>query len=132
LSFVLDRREELIRHLAHRNRQAQVAERPVAQLGPALRAALQRGLDSAAPDALAAMHGFRPGRVEQDTSLLVLRDLTLDFCQSAVLPAVTTPRSLDLVHLRSALWFHAADRIDRFVTLDAAQQQSARELGLPV
>lgn len=72
------------------------------------------------------------GRVEQDTSLLVLRDLTLDLCQSAVLPAVTTPRSLDLVHLRSALWFHAADRIDRFVTLDVAQQQSARELGLPV
>jgi hypothetical protein len=56
----------------------------------------------------------------------------LDLCQSNLLPAVTTPRSLDLAHLRSALWFHAAEQIDRFVTMDAAQEQSARELGLPV
>ena len=72
------------------------------------------------------------GRVEQDTSLFVLRDLTLDLCQSSILPAVTTPRSLDLAHLRSALWFHAAERINRFVTMDASQQEAARELGLPV
>jgi hypothetical protein len=71
-------------------------------------------------------------RVEQDTSLFLLRDLTLDLCQSNVLPAVATPRSLDLAHLRSALWFHAEERIDRFVTLDNSQEQAARELGLPV
>ena len=71
-------------------------------------------------------------RVEQDTSLFVLRDLTLDLCQSNLLPAVTTPRSLDLAHLRSALWFHAGERLDRFVTMDASQEQAARELGLPV
>jgi hypothetical protein len=71
-------------------------------------------------------------RVEQDTSLFVLRDLTLDLCQSSLLPAVTTPRSLDLAHLRSALWFHAGERIDRFVTLDESQKEAARELGLPV
>jgi predicted nucleic acid-binding protein len=72
------------------------------------------------------------GRVEQDTSLFVLRDLTLDLCQSHLLPAVTTPRSLDLAHLRSALWFHAAERINRFVTMDSSQEEAARELGLPV
>lgn len=71
-------------------------------------------------------------RVEQDTNLFLLRDLTLDLCQSSLLPAVTTPRSLDLVHLRSALWFHAAERIDRFITLDRSQEEAARELGLPV
>ena len=71
-------------------------------------------------------------RVEQDTNLFVLRDLTLDLCQSYPLPAVATPRSLDLAHLRSALWFHADARIDRFVTLDGSQEQAARELGLPV
>jgi len=71
-------------------------------------------------------------RVEEDTTLFVLRDLTLDLCQSSPLPAVATPRSLDLAHLRSALWFHAAERIDRFVTLDGSQAQAARELGLPV
>jgi hypothetical protein len=71
-------------------------------------------------------------RVDQDTSLFVLRDLTLDLCQSYPLPAVSTPRSLDLAHIRSALWFHAAERITRFVTLDGSQEQAAGELGLPV
>jgi len=72
------------------------------------------------------------GRVEQDTSLFVLRDLTLDLCQSNPVPAVGTPRSLDLAHLRSALWFHAAEPINRFVTMDGSQEQAAVELGLPV
>jgi hypothetical protein len=71
-------------------------------------------------------------RLDQDTSLFVLRDLTLDLCQSPIVPAVTTPRTLDLGHLLTALWFHAVEKIDRFVTLDTAQQQAARELGLPV
>jgi hypothetical protein len=71
-------------------------------------------------------------RVERDTSLFVLRDLTLDLCQSSLLPAVTTPRSPDLAHLRSALWFHAGGRIDRFITRDGSQEEAARELGLPV
>jgi hypothetical protein len=71
-------------------------------------------------------------RVDEDTSHFVLRDLTLDLCQSNFVPAVATPRSLDLAHLRSALWFHAGERIDRFITLDGSQEQAARELGLPV
>jgi hypothetical protein len=62
----------------------------------------------------------------------VLRDLTLDLCESNLLPAIATPRSLDLIHPRTALWFHAAERIDRFVTMDGSQQQAAKELGLPV
>jgi predicted nucleic acid-binding protein len=71
-------------------------------------------------------------RVERDVELFVLRDLTLDLCASNLVPAVATPRSLDLAHLRTALWFHAAHRLDRFVTLDGSQAQAARELGLPV
>jgi predicted nucleic acid-binding protein len=71
-------------------------------------------------------------RLEHDTALFVLRDLTLDLCQSHVLPAVVTPRSLDLAHIRTALWYHAEAKIDRFVTLDASQEQAAKELGLPV
>ena len=71
-------------------------------------------------------------RVERDLELFVLRDLTLDLCASNLVPAVATPRSLDLAHLRTALWFHAAQRLDRFVTLDGSQAQAARELGLPV
>lgn len=71
-------------------------------------------------------------RVTADTELFVLRDLTLDLCGSGGLPAVATPRSLDLAHLRTALWFHSAGRIQRFVTKDALQEDAARELGLPI
>ena len=71
-------------------------------------------------------------RVEEDTKLFVLRDLTLDLCTSMILPAIATPRSLDLGHLRTALWFHAAEGLTRFLTMDAAQEAAAKELGLPV
>ena len=71
-------------------------------------------------------------RLGEDKELFALRDLTLDLCESTLLPAVATPRSLDLAHLRTALWFHAAEPITRFVTLDASLEQAAEELGLPV
>jgi hypothetical protein len=72
------------------------------------------------------------GRLEEDTKLFVLRDLTLDLCQSIIVPAVATPRSLDLAHVRTALWFHSGEPIDRFLTLDGPQAEAAKELGLPV
>ena len=72
------------------------------------------------------------GRVERDVEQFVLREVTLDLCDVGPLPPVATPRSLDLVHLRTALRFNTEQRIDRFVTLDVAQEQAARELGLPV
>ena len=71
-------------------------------------------------------------RVGDDTQVLVLRDLTLDLCASNLLPAIATPRSLDLAHIRTALWFHATEPITRFVTMDVLQREAARELGLPV
>ena len=71
-------------------------------------------------------------RVEADTARFVLRDLTLDLCALNTLPAVATPRSLDVAHLRTALWFHAEKPLDRFVTMDTSQQAAAKELGLPV
>ena len=71
-------------------------------------------------------------RVEADTTRFVLRDLTFDLCASNTLPAVATPRSLDVAHLRTALWFHTPGPLDRFVTMDASQESAAKELGLPV
>lgn len=71
-------------------------------------------------------------RIDGDTAAFALRDLTLDLCASNLMPAVATPRSLDLAHLRTALWFNAPERLHRFVTMDAAQRQAASELGLPV
>ena len=71
-------------------------------------------------------------RVEEDTNLFDLRDLTLDLCESNILPPIATPRSLDLAHLRTALWFHSAEHVDRFVTRDGSQEAAAKELGLPI
>jgi hypothetical protein len=71
-------------------------------------------------------------RLGQDLDHFVLRDLTLDLCRSRVLPIVSTPRSLDLAHLRTAAWFQQQQALTRFVSLDAVQNQAARELGLPV
>ena len=70
-------------------------------------------------------------RLREDVDLFQLRDLTLDLCVAGAMPPVSTPRTLDLVHLRTALWFHRAAPLDRFVSLDAAQVLAARELGLP-
>ena len=70
-------------------------------------------------------------RVDGDTASFTLRDLTLDLCESSPVPALATPRSLDLAHLRTALWFHAQEPLDRFVTTDGSQEQAAKELGLP-
>jgi predicted nucleic acid-binding protein len=70
-------------------------------------------------------------RVDRDRELFVLRDLTLDLCESNLWPAIATPRSLDLAHLRTALWFHAEAPLSRFLTMDGAQAQAAKELGLP-
>ena len=61
-------------------------------------------------------------RVEEDRQIFVLRDLTLDLCDSTLVPAIATPRSLDLAHLRTALWFHADTRLARFVTMDSSQE----------
>lgn len=68
----------------------------------------------------------------RDLSQFILRDLTLDLCRSRVMPIISTPRSLDLAHLRTALWFHEREPLKRFVSLDAAQAHAARELGLPL
>jgi len=71
-------------------------------------------------------------RLESDLDQFQLRDLTLDLCRGRVMPVVSTPRSLDLAHLRTASWFHAQEPLDRFVSLDEEQNVAARELGLPV
>lgn len=71
-------------------------------------------------------------RLGRDLSHFAVRDLTLELCQWRIMPVVSTPRSLDLAHLRTALWFHQRQALTRFVSLDAPQNQAARELGLPV
>jgi hypothetical protein len=70
--------------------------------------------------------------LDEDREQFLLRDLTLDLCQSRIMPIISTPRSLDLIHLRTALWFHEQGTLTRFVSLDELQASAAQELGLPV
>lgn len=70
-------------------------------------------------------------RVALDMAGFLLRDVTLDLCEAHPIPAVATPRSLDLLHVRTALWFHRNEPIDLFLTMDDAQRDAACELGLP-
>jgi predicted nucleic acid-binding protein len=70
--------------------------------------------------------------LENDMQQFLLRDLTLDLSETRIMPVISTPRSLDLAHLRTALWFHDQERLTRFVSLDEELILSARELGLPV
>jgi len=71
-------------------------------------------------------------QMEGDLEYFTFRDLTLDLCRRGVIPVVSTPRSLDLAHLRTALWFHEREPLARFITLDESQEQAAQELSLPV
>src|SRR5512136_224029 len=51
--------------------------------------------------------------LDNDMEQFLLRDLTLDLCGSMTMPVVSTPRSMDLAHLRTALWFHQQERLTR-------------------
>ncbi len=61
-----------------------------------------------------------------------VREPSLELCLSNRFPAVTTPKSANLIHLRTALWFHENEALDLFLTTDKHQSVAAAEFGLPV
>ena len=71
-------------------------------------------------------------RVREDKDKFVLREFNLRLCLTGQYPAVQVPRSLDLVHLRTALWFYQHGGMEGFASLDQNQIKTARELGLPI
>ncbi|MBI2377800.1 MAG: PIN domain-containing protein [Deltaproteobacteria bacterium] len=71
-------------------------------------------------------------RLDDDLEQFAIRDLDLELCLDRSMPIVSTPRSLDLAHLRTALWFHRQSPLTKFVSVDRSQLRSAAELGLPV
>jgi hypothetical protein len=86
----------------------------------------------------------REGRLPMSSYVTLMRECELHFatfalapvvlesCSSGLMPTVTTPRTLDLLHLRAALAFHERKALTGFLTLDQGQANSAAELGLPV
>lgn len=70
-------------------------------------------------------------RIETDVPRFELHDVGLEICRDTTWPALCTPRTLDLIHLRTALWFHRRSPLAAFLTLDETQRNAAREFGLP-
>jgi len=70
--------------------------------------------------------------VDADMETFALAPIGIDLCTNRVMPTVSTPRTLDLLHLRTALWFHEQQPLSSFLSLDAAQNHAAAELGLPL
>ena len=67
-----------------------------------------------------------------DREGFVLRDLTPDLCLTRNFPAVRTPKSADLIHLRTGKWFLEHGGLNLFLSLDKDQLRSAGEFGLPI
>ncbi len=70
-------------------------------------------------------------QLSADRDALILRDLTPDLCLTRQFPLIRTPKSADMVHLRTAQWFLQNGGLQKFVSLDENQLQAAREIGLP-
>ena len=66
-----------------------------------------------------------------DRESFILRDLTPDLCLTRHFPLIRTPKSADMVHLRTAQWFMKNGGLGKFITLDENQLHAAREVGLP-
>jgi len=71
-------------------------------------------------------------QLKNDFEILILRDFTPDLCLTKEFPPAKTPRSSDLIHLRTAAWFQRNGGLVRFLTLDSQQRSAAKDLGLPV
>jgi hypothetical protein len=59
-------------------------------------------------------------------------ELTVDLCSNQDFPAIKTPRSADLVHLRTAKWLIENADVEGFLTVDRHQLDSAREMRIPL
>lgn len=71
-------------------------------------------------------------RFDTDAERMSLLYINEENCGVLPMPPVAVPRSLDLLHLRSALQIHLSEPLNQFISLDIQQLAAARELGLPV
>lgn len=70
-------------------------------------------------------------QLRNDVELFTLKDFNLELCLTRNFPPVRTPRSSDLVHLRTASWFLDHGGLYWFCTLDDQQRKAAEDFGLP-
>lgn len=71
-------------------------------------------------------------RLVQDIQIFSLRDVDRTLVLDMSFPAAGLPRTLDLIHLRTAQFFQKQQPDLIFVTLDKKQALAAQEIGLVV
>lgn len=71
------------------------------------------------------MEGFTADRDQ-----FMFKDVDTNLCLEADFPLTYIPKSLDLIHLRTALWFVRQGIDLTFLTLDSSQRLAAKEMGL--
>ena len=69
-------------------------------------------------------------RLNEDVHTFKMLMPNEEICYSQTMPSVSTPRSMDLMHLRTALWVKTLIGNLQFVSCDQRQLQAAAELGL--
>ena len=76
--------------------------------------------------------GILTRQVDVHVTTFALAPVTAELGAHPVMPQTATPRTLDLLHLRTALHFHEQRALTAFLSLDLAQNDSTQELGLPL
>lgn len=71
-------------------------------------------------------------QLKKDAEVFIFKEVTRDLCLNNDYPPIKTPRSIDLLHLRTAKWFMINKGLKGFVTLDIQQKLAAKDFGLPV
>lgn len=77
-------------------------------------------------------HASALDQLKQDRELMILRDVTADLGLTGEFPSVHTPKTNDLIHLRTARWFSQNGGLEGFLSLDNRQSLAAKDFGLPV
>lgn len=69
-------------------------------------------------------------KLKSDAEIYCIKEFSIELALTTIFPAVSLPKSLDLIHIRTALWFRETVSDIIFVTLDSSQKRAAQELGL--
>lgn len=71
-------------------------------------------------------------KLRTDLHFMIIRNVSVDLALNNSFPAVSTPRTSDLIHLRTAEWFNTNGGIAGFLSCDIRQLSAAKEMGLVV
>ena len=68
--------------------------------------------------------------IDQDYRNFIVKNVDADVVLSKAYPVAMLPKSLDLIHLRTCLWFGRTFPDCSFLTFDKKQARAAKQMGL--